>query len=427
MKRLPARICALVITVLLPSVAFAQKEPPHTKETKDAEKFIGLALTRQDPAQKKQYLEQALPSLRQAMQKNPENGRVWALAGSVLAGLGQFTAADSAWDKAVELHAGYTDQIDNERHAAWESAFNEAVELINQQKTDEGIAALERAELMYPHRPEAKFYLGVFYSQKDELDKAEQAFQSTIAATQGQLRAQLQPAGVVEWDRMATNARIKLSNITAQRGAQQYEKKDYTGAAASFVKAREMSAASRDHLYNQLQSVYADALEVDKQRAAKKSPELDRRAVELYTRVNILTDSLRLVDPRNEDIYFFSSRAHKVLSETGADAAAKTKHMNALRAINTEYEKVQFIVGDVQIAEGDTTATVKGTIYNKLLKPGATGSITFELLGFDGKPIGSAPVNFTIPANAATAKEPVKVPFEVIVPMSASLAGWRYK
>ena len=176
MKRLPARICALVITVLLPSVAFAQKEPPHTKETKDAEKFIGLALTRQDPAQKKQYLEQALPALRQAMQKNPENGRVWALAVSVLAGLGQFPAADSAWDKAVELHVGYTDQIDNERHVAWESAFNEAVELINQQKTDEGITALERAELMYPHRPEAKFYLGVFYSQKDELDKAEQEY-----------------------------------------------------------------------------------------------------------------------------------------------------------------------------------------------------------------------------------------------------------
>jgi tetratricopeptide (TPR) repeat protein len=427
MKRLPACVCALVIAVLLPSAAFAQKEPPHTKETKNAEKFIGLALTRQDAAQKKEYLEQALPPLREAMQKNPENGRVWALAGSVLAGLGQYAAADSAFDKAVELHAGYAEQIENERHVAWESAFNNAVGLINQQKIDEGIVALELAELMYANRPEAKFYLGIFYSQKNELDKAERALQASIASAQGPLRTQLQPAGVAEWDRMATNAKVKISNIIAQRGAEEYEKKDYQAAAATFAKARQLSSASRDHLFNQLQSVYADALEVDKQRAAKKSAELDQRAKALYTSVNALTDSLRIVDPRNEDIFFFSSRAHKVLSEIAPDQAGKTRHMNALRAINTEYEQTTFMVAEVQIAEADTTATVKGQIYNKLLKPGATGTMTFELIGFDGAPIGSAPVTFTIPASAATSKEPVKVPFEVVVPMNGALAGWRYK
>ena len=426
MKRLAARLVALVITVLLPSVAFAQKEPPHTKETKDAEKFIGLALTRQDPAQKKQYLEQALPPLREAMAKNPDNGRVWALAGSVLSGLGQYAAADSAFDKAVQLHTGYTEQIDNERHVAWETAFNEAVGLINEQKVDEGIAALELAELMYNHRPEAKYYLGVFYSQKNELAKAEQALQASIASVLGPLRAQLQPAGVVEWDRLAVNAKIKLAGIVAQRAAEQYEKKDFATAAATFAKARQMSPASRDHLYNQLQSVYADALDVDKQRAAKKSAELDNRARQLYTTLNTLTDSLRLVDPRNEDIFFFTSRAHKVLSDL-TDQAGKAKHMNALRDINAEYEKVPFLVSEVQIAESDTAATVKGQIVNKLLKPNATGTITFELVGFDGSVIGSAPINFTIPASAATAKEPVKVPFEVNIPMTAALAGWRYK
>jgi hypothetical protein len=61
------------------------------------------------------------------------------------------------------------------------------------------------------------------------------------------------------------------------------------------------------------------------------------------------------------------------------------------------------------------------------MKPGTTGSFTFELLGFDGTSIGSAPVNFTVPASAANAKEPVKVAFNVTVPMKAPLAGWRYK
>ena len=427
MKRLSARLGALVILLMLPAAALAQKEPPHTKETKSAEKFIGLAMTRQDAAQRRQFLEQALPPLREAMQKNPENARVWVLAGSVFSGLGDLAAADSAFDKAVELHPGYAEPVSVERHAAWETAFNQAVGLINAQKPDEGIVALENAERIFNDRPEAKFYLGLFYSQKNELDKAEKVLEGSIAAVQGPLRAKLQPAAVEEWDRMALNAKIKLSNITAMRGAELYDKQQFDSAAATFGRARAMSKASRDHLFNQLQSLYARALDVDKERADKKNAALDQQARTLYTNILSLTDELRAFDPRNEDIFFFSSRAHKVLSEINTDAATKARHLEALRKINTEYEQLQYSISDVQIAENDTTATVTGNAYIKTLKPGATGSFTFELLGFDGSPIGSAPVNFTVPASAANSKEPVKVAFTVTVPMKAPLAGWRYK
>ena len=427
MKRLSARLSALALLFMLPAAAFAQKEPPHTKETKDAEKFIGLALTRQDPAQKKQFLEQALPSLRTAIQKNPENARVWVLAGSVFSGLGDLAAADSAFDKAVELHPGYGEQVMVERHAAWETAFNTAVGLINAQQVDQGIVALENAERIFQDRPEAKFYLGVFYSQKQQLDKAEKALAESITAVEGPLRAKLQPAALEEWDRLATNAKIKLSNIMAMRGADLYDKQQFDSAATTFARARELSKFSRDHLFNQLQSAYARVLDLDKERADKKSAALDNEARTLYTSILALTEALRAYDPRNEDIFFFSSRAHKVLSELAPDAAAKARHMEALRTINTDYEKVDFLISDVQISEADTTATVSGNVYVKTMKPGATGSFTFELLGFDGSAIGSAPVNFTVPAGAATSKEPVKVPFNVTVPMKAPLAGWRYK
>jgi tetratricopeptide (TPR) repeat protein len=427
MKRLTTRLGALVLMLMLPAVAFAQKEPPHTKETKNAEKFIGLAMTRQDAAQRKQFLEQAMPPLREAMQKDPENARVWVLAGSVFAGLGDLVAADSAFDKAVALHPGYGEQVTVERHAAWEVAFNNAVGLINAQQTDQGIVALENAEAIFADRPEAKFYLGLFYSQKQQLDKAEKALEGAIAAVNGPLRAKLQPAAAEEWDRMATNAKIKLSNIMAMRGAELYDKQQFNEAAATFAKAREVSRSSRDHLFNQLQSAYARALDLDKERAEKKSAALDTEAKTLYTSILTLTNDLRQYDPRNEDIFFFSSRAHKVLSELAADAAAKNKHLESLRGINTEYEQMTFLVSDVQISEADTTATVNGNVYVKTLKPGATGTFTFELLGFDGGSIGSAPVNFTVPAGAAKPNEPVKVPFTVTVPMKAPLAGWRYK
>jgi hypothetical protein len=427
MNRQYARAIALVALLLLPATASAQKEPPHTKETKDAEKFIGLSMTRQDPAAKRPFLEQALAPLQQAMSKDPENGRVWLLAGTVQAGLGNIAAADSAFDRAEQLYPGYAEMISSERHAAWETAFNTAVALINEQKTDEGIAALEKAELVFSDRPESKYYLGLFYLQKERAEKAEAALQGAIEAVNGPLRSKLQPAAAEEWDKLAVNAKIKLSNLTAYRGADLYDKQMYDSAAATFARARAMSPWSRDNLFNQLQSIYARALQVDKQRGEAKSPALDDTSRKLNTQILNLSDSLRAIDPNNEDIYFFASRANKVLSDLTADAAAKAKFLTALKDVNAAYEKVPFFVGDIQIAEADTMATVKGNIFSKLLKPGATGTITFELLGLDGKVIGSAPVNFTVPPTPAASKDPVKIPFEVTIPMSAGLAGWRYR
>jgi tetratricopeptide (TPR) repeat protein len=428
MNRLAARTFALVALLALPTAAFAQKEPPHTKETKSAEKFIGLAMTRSDVAQRRQFLEQALPPLQEAIQKDPDNGRVWFMAGSVYAGMGRYAAADSAFDKAQQLYPGYGEAIVTERHAAWETAFNDAVTLINAQKTDEGIAALENAERIFDDRPEAKYYLGLFYVQKQKIAEAERAFNSAIVAVNGPVRAKLQPAAAEEWDKIALNSKIRLSNLEAFRGADLYEKQKYDSAAVVFARARQLSPYSRDHLFNQLQSVYARVLDLDKERANTKSAALNGRAVALYSSVLALTDSLRTVDPRNEDIFFFSSRAHKVLSESASDEATKSKHLNALRAVNTEYEQLPFVVQEVQIAEADTAATVSGVIRNKLLKSGATGTIQFELVGIDGKTVGSAPITFTVPANAAAGtQEPAKITFSVAIPTNAPIASWRYR
>ncbi|HEY0674461.1 MAG TPA: hypothetical protein VGD27_19450 [Longimicrobiales bacterium] len=424
MTRLSRSFALAAMLTLLPAVAWAQKEPGHTKETKNAEKFIGLAMTRTEPAEKRQFLEQALPPLREAMQKNPDNGRVWLMSGSVYAGLGQYAAADSAFDRALQLHPPYAEQIDSERHIAWESAFNVAVGFINEQKIDEGIRALEEAELLYDHRPEAKYYLGLFYSQRQEHDKAERALNAAVTAVNGPIRPKLPAASAAEWDRMATNARIRLSNVRAMRGAAMYDTQKFDSAGVLFRHARQMNAASRDHLFNQLQALYARALELDKQRADGKSAALNQQAQTIYSSVLALTDSLRTVDPRNEDIFFFSSRAHKVLSELTTEAAARTKHMNALRAVNTEYEQLPFLVTDIQIAEGDSTATVSGNVQKKRMPAAGSATIVFELLGFDGKPLGSAPITVAVPANTAA---DAKLPFKAEIPAREPVAGWKYR
>jgi hypothetical protein len=112
-----------------------------------------------------------------------------------------------------------------------------------------------------------------------------------------------------------------------------------------------------------------------------------------------------------------------VLSELASDAAGKAKHMEALRTVNTEYEQLPFLIDDVQIAEGENEATVKGNLVKRKLQ-GNTASIVFELIGYDGQPIGSAPITIAVPASGAA---DTKIAFDAKIPTTAGVAGWRYK
>src|SRR5690606_30257751 len=64
MKR-PGMITLFFLAVLLlPSAGFAQKD---TRETREASKFIGLAMTKQSPEEQAQMYEQAMEHLRKGM------------------------------------------------------------------------------------------------------------------------------------------------------------------------------------------------------------------------------------------------------------------------------------------------------------------------------------------------------------------------
>src|SRR5688572_11394759 len=109
MSRIAAAVLATAL--LLPSLAFAQKEPERTKELKEAEKFLTSALIASDSAERKSRLERALNPLQTAMAKSPDNALVWFTAGQVYAGLADFARADTAFDKAEQLHPPLRDEI----------------------------------------------------------------------------------------------------------------------------------------------------------------------------------------------------------------------------------------------------------------------------------------------------------------------------
>src|SRR5690606_26937333 len=155
--------------LLLPTAASAQKD---TRQTREAEKFIGLAMTRQDEAERTGMYQQAMTHLRQGMTEDAQNAKVWLLAGTALAALGELVEADKAFDRAVELHPDYAEDVKSERETAWVMAFNNGIQLMDAQDFDGALKAMEGAQIIYDERPEALMNLGALYANAGEPGKA---------------------------------------------------------------------------------------------------------------------------------------------------------------------------------------------------------------------------------------------------------------
>jgi len=87
MNRLRWLLPALVFGALLPVNASAQKYK-DSKYTKDADKFIGLAMMRPDRDSRLEMYRQALAALEEGFVKEPDNAKIWFVAGQAHAGAG---------------------------------------------------------------------------------------------------------------------------------------------------------------------------------------------------------------------------------------------------------------------------------------------------------------------------------------------------
>jgi tetratricopeptide (TPR) repeat protein len=425
----------------LPAMAQAQKAPPDTKQTKDAEKFLGLAMMQPSPERKKPYYEQALKPLQEAMAKNPENPKVWFMAGQVYVGLGNFLSADSAFKKAQQLFPDYSTDIDGEREVAWVEAFNAGLAHMDAKNPEEAIKQLELAELMYPHRPEAKMNLGALYAQKNETEKAVKVFEAAIVSTNGPLKDKLKPEDAANWKRYAEMANLNIAQILGAAGVEQFQAEKFDEAIGSFSRAMKINPQSRDYLYNLAQSYYAKAGKIEDERAAllaqadeltkaKKAADAKAKADEaakfaatllpLYEQIIQLGEKTILADPANEGLYLVVARSYKLTGDMG-DPAKKSDFQNKALAVFTKRDELAFEVADVQVGTGENEAVVKGTVKNRKAAPGSPLKIKVTLLSAAGATIGQGEITVAAPAAEQTAN------FENKIPVTGEVAGWRYE
>jgi tetratricopeptide (TPR) repeat protein len=413
---------ALVVTALFASAADAQQKPRDTKYTKDAAKFLGLAMMRPDPAERQKMYQDALIALQEGFEKDAQNPKFWFTAGQAYAGLGQTDKAAEAFNKAVELYPEYAEEVEGEKEQAWMAGFERGVQLMDEQKMDSALLIFEAANAMYPHRPEAWLNVGSIYANRGETDRAVQAFEKALEAIRGPMFEKLDSAGQASWKSFEEMSSVNIAQMRGAQGVEKFEAEQFKEAEELFRKAAEMNPHSRDFLFNIVQSKYAQATKLDEQitadasAAATVGPEL----IGIYESVQQDIKKVQEYDPANETLYQIAARSAKRAGELKGDSAAGQQGALALL---TELHNLPVDVSDIAIQPGDenTTATINGTIKNRNLAAGAPVKLKFTLLDRQGATIGEQEVTVNAPEKDQTA------PFTATTQTTAQVAGWKYQ
>ena len=420
MKRSGMITLFFLAVLLLPAAGFAQKD---TRETREASKFIGLAMTKQSPEEQAQMYEQAMEHLRKGMAEDAGNAQVWLLAGSALAALGNLSEADQAFNRAVELHPEYAEQVQGERETAWVEAFNTGIQLMDQQRYDEAITALEGAQIIYKLRPEALMNLGALYANAGDPAKAEQALLQAIDATNGPLFEQLDDAGKAEWVRFRTMAKGNIAQILAQQGIEDFQAEQFDSAAARFLRAAEINPQARDYWFNYGQALWAQSTPLEESLATATkadSARIQTQLQTLYGEIRQAAQKSREFDPNNEVLYLMEARTHRMAGEFDGGANREAGQAEALRLL-TAHDALPVLLNEINVApEAENSAKISGSLTNAKLAEGESVKVKFTLLDIEGAVIGEQEVTVTAPAAEAA------TPFEATVATTGEIAGWKY-
>ncbi|HSJ24252.1 MAG TPA: tetratricopeptide repeat protein [Longimicrobiales bacterium] len=412
---------ALALLLLLPTLASAQRDSRYTRE---ATRHIGIAMTRQDPAQQAESYREALTHLREGMEREADNARVWLLAGTVLAALGEMQEADQAFTRAVQMHPEYAEEIAGERESAWIVAFNEGLELMDEGRLDEAIERMEGAQIIYNQRPEALMNLGALYANSGDMAKAQESFEKAIEATHGSLFEQIDDETREMWLRYREMAAVNVAQMLAARGVDSFNNNDFNEAETHFGRATELNPHSRDFWFNYLQAVWAqvnereDALEEDANPAAVERARNELPA--LYDRSLEIVETTRSFDPTNEVLFRVEAQAKRMKGELGGTDASREQGQNAAYAALERLDALAVTVDNLVVYSDGAGIAIEGLIRNRKATEGTPVQIEFTFLNLEGNEIGRTTVTANAPATDDVAQ------FTGRGEADGELAGWRY-
>lgn len=414
---------ALVFATLVAAAAAQAQEPKDSKYTEDAEKFLGLAMIQQDPAQREQMYRDALEALQGGFEEDAENPKFWLTAGQVYAGLGDIEKASEAFNKATEMHPPYEEEIEGDLEAAWMAGFERGVAMMDRQSYDSALVVLEAANALYPNRPEGWLNIGSIYANnKNDIEKAVHAFEMAMAAVEGPLYEQIDSASQAQWQDYAEMSAVNIAQMRGVQGVTEFEAEQFEQAEEMFRAAVELNPYSRDYLFNIVQSQYAQTTDLEEQIEADSTveAELGPQLIPLYEELRAEIEKVKTFDPNNEALYMIEARALRRENELKGDTLAAQQGamavLEAHQALPVDVDQVS-IVPDPEGASAEIT----GQVRTRSAAPGSQVTIRVTLLDRHGETIGQQDFSVTVPEADQTA------PFGGTAPAEGSIAGWKYE
>jgi tetratricopeptide (TPR) repeat protein len=372
--------------------------------------------------------QQALVQAQQGIAADEGNPQHYFIAGQAYLGLNNVDEALRMFERAEQIYPAYELEIEPVREQAWAVAFNEGVNAYNDGDMEVATAAWQRANRIFPLRPEAFLNLAVIHTQQAEYDAAIQAYRQGLAALERQPAARvLTPEDIEEREEsrglMVANL-AQLLNYTEQYAEAEQLYRQQLQASPNNVEiqsslavaiARQGRAAEAQAIYNRLlgdpnlggTDLFNVGVALFQGENYEQSAEAFRRYTEiqpnsrdgwynfanaLYAQnawrplVDVATRLVQL-DPLNENSALILARAHR---ETG-------QNQRALQALQAN-EAHPVHIEDLEFRPAQQRAVVRGRVAGASASPGTPVQLRFTFYGEGGATVGTQTGTGTAPA-----------------------------
>ena len=425
------RTVTILSAIVLMSVPLqAKAQDPPEQRTPEMTRHLVVAAGRLQQAQREeedevqlQAYQTALDFVNEAVMDDPGNPAVYLHLGWAHAGLHDFAAADSAFDRAEEIYPAYFDEEDGTasfREAAWIDAYNDALGRGDAGDVEGAVSLFRLANDLYDLRPEAYLNLGThLYNLGDT--------EASIEAWQGAVRVIESPDSRPEDDEARTQwqgqywvtAQSNLAQLLGSVGrpdevvgvyeAMLERDPDNTGLQGELALAMAQSGQGDDALsvydailaaedgspldyFNAGVTLYQaeayDKATIAFEKVLARAP-MYRDALQNLAQTLQLTQryedqvphSARLLemDPQNDLVFQMHARA---LVQVGRQEEG-VEYLNRM-------QELTFVVDNLQLQPRQDGGRILGIVVNKTMDPGASVTLRFTFYDGEGNALGTA-------------------------------------
>ena len=465
-----AGFLVLSLSLALPMAAQAQK-PSSSMHTRSIENYLREARNTAHPEDRSSALDNALEVGVEGMQRDADNPLLWFLLGQIYVEREEMLKADSALDKAEAMWPEYRKEAAPIRETAWVKAYNLGVRALQSGDTAQAKEEFSRATLIFDGRPEAFVSLAGLQTMAGELEEAAAAYRRAIEIVQDPSTAELGEEIRTAWAEREEVATFNLARILADQekyleAAQLFEKfverypanvqarvntalmytqagraedaariytdlldqpglddvdyfnlgvglyraDEHAQAATAFSKSVAANPYSRDALFNLGQAQFAHANELLE--AGDTTA-----AVQVFVDLGKTAEQLIALDPAGQPAYMMLAQSQRTRVDLGGEAALRQAVLATLEKANA----LPFRVENVRMQVDGGTATISGSVVNgATLAAGTNATLQFVIVDRAGAELASKTVS--VPLGAADEG----VTFETEVPVSGTVAGWKY-